>query len=155
MTEITQMVEELEKIHYGEAWHGLSLHEALADLTDEQASARPLPNAHSIFELVEHIAAWEGVWRRRLSGEAVSEPEEGDFPTAAPNGVAWMKTLAKLKREHDQLLSVIEKLSDAKLEEPVVGQEYSVRFLLRGIIRHHVYHVGQIALLRKVFTGDK
>ena len=62
MSEITRIVEELNKIHQGDAWHGLSLHEALAGLTAEQAAARLLANAHTIWELVSHIAAWENVW---------------------------------------------------------------------------------------------
>jgi uncharacterized damage-inducible protein DinB len=156
MSEITQIVEELDKIHHGDAWHGLSLREALAGLTAEQAAARPLANAHTIWELVSHISAWEKVWRVRLGGQALSEPQEGDFPQIAEaDEVGWMKTLAKLKREHEDLLGAIEKLSDANLEDTVAGQAYSVGFLLRGIVRHHVYHVGQITLLKKAFTGDK
>jgi uncharacterized damage-inducible protein DinB len=156
MSEISRIVEELEKIHFGDAWHGLSLKESISGLTDEQAIARPLANAHSIFDLVWHIAVWENVWRRRLEGEAVSEPEEGDFPTVnSPTGVDWMKSQAKLKKENDYLIGTIEKLTDANLEDLVAGQSYTVRFLLRGIIRHAVYHTGQIASLRKAFTEDK
>jgi len=54
----------------GEAWHGDSLHEILKGITVKQALAHPIPQAHSIWELVHHIAAWEDVGRRRLEGQA-------------------------------------------------------------------------------------
>ena len=156
MSEITHIIEELNSIHDGDAWHGAALRESLAGLTAEQAAARPLPNAHTIWELVSHITAWEKVWRRRFEGEAVSEPEGGDFPQVEEvNEKTWMQSLTKLKKEHDHLLLVIGKLSDANLQDTVTGEVYSVGFLLRGLIRHHVYHAGQIALLRKALTGNK
>lgn len=48
-----------------------------------------------------------------------------------------------------ELLKVISQLSDEILETNVAQRDYTVRFLLRGIIRHHVYHAGQVAVLRK------
>lgn len=81
MSEIADIVDELRKIHEADAWHGMSLREALTGLSPEQAAAHPLPNAHSIWEIVNHIAGWEDVFRRRLEGEVVSEPEAGDFPS--------------------------------------------------------------------------
>lgn len=154
MSEIADIIEELKNIHDGNAWHGPSLRESLDGLTHEQAVARPLPNAHSIWEIVGHIAGWESVFRRRLEGQQASEPEEGDFPPvgeASEN--AWAQTLGRLDDEHDKLLGVISKLSDQMLESDVAGRDYTGRFLLHATIRHHVYHAGQIALLRKAFAG--
>jgi len=40
-----------------------------------------IPNAHSIWELVNHVVAWEQIARRRLEGEAATEiPDEVNFP---------------------------------------------------------------------------
>ena len=155
MSEITHIVNELRSIHKGDAWHGPALGALLAGLTPEQAAARPLPNAHSIWELVLHIAAWENVFRRQLEGQLINEPEEGDFPgVEEANEKNWAESLAKLDSEHEQLLAVIANLTDAKLEEPVLEKAYSVGFMLHGLVRHQVYHAGQIALLRKAVAGD-
>jgi len=43
-------------------------------VTAEQAAAKPLANAHSIWELTLHVAAWEGVFIRRLSRLKADEP---------------------------------------------------------------------------------
>lgn len=153
MSEAASIADELKVIHNGHAWHGPSLQENLAGLTSEQAIARPIPNAHSIWEIVAHIAAWENVICQRLKGQYLTQPEEGDFP--APDEVseaAWTKMLASLNETHERLLVAIAPLSDADLNEATAGKDYSVRFMLRGAIHHHVYHAGQIALLRKAFA---
>lgn len=153
MSELTHIIDELQRIHAGDAWHGPALRELLTKLTPQQAAARPLENAHSIWELVRHITGWETVFRRRLAGERITEPAAGDFPpTADVNEPAWAQALAELEASHEKLLGVLAGLSDSMLNDTVVGVSYSVRFLLHGLIRHNVYHAGQIALLGKAFA---
>jgi uncharacterized damage-inducible protein DinB len=83
----------------------------------------------------------------------VSEPEGGDFPTPEHvNEEAWTQAKAELDKVHQRLLSLVSEFPDSILESPVANKRsYSVRFLLHSIIRHHVYHTGQVALLRKTF----
>ena len=45
-----------------------AVRELLADVTAAKAAARPLSDAHNIWEIVLHIATWEDVVRRRLQG---------------------------------------------------------------------------------------
>lgn len=153
MAELTHIIDELQRIHAGDAWHGPALRELLINLTPQQAAARPLENTHSIWELVGHITGWETVFRLRLAGQQTTEPEAGDFPP--PEDVseqAWAQALAELDASHEKLLGVLAGLADSMLDDTVVGVAYSVRFLLRGLIRHNVYHAGQIALLGKAFA---
>ena len=69
MTEIERILDQLKRAYEGEAWHGPSVREALAGVSAAQAHARPLNNAHSIWELTHHIAVWENAGRRRLEGD--------------------------------------------------------------------------------------
>jgi uncharacterized damage-inducible protein DinB len=152
MSEIEEIINELKNVHDGNAWHGASLKDALDGITSEQAAARPLKRAHSIWEIVAHITGWEDVFRRRLEGRIISEPEAGDFPISADlSATAWNETLEKLENTHRQLLLTVEKLSEADLETKITGKDYSYRFLLRKTLDHKVYHSGQIALLKNSF----
>jgi uncharacterized damage-inducible protein DinB len=155
MSELTAVIEELKSIQLGDPWHGPSLHQALEGLTAEQAAAKPLANAHSIWEIVSHIAGWESVFRRRLEGQQTTEPEAGDFPSVKVSDQGWIEALTMLETEHEKLLKVISGLSEESLGKNVPHQDYSVRFLLHGLVRHHVYHSGQIALLRKAVMVGK
>jgi len=150
MSEIQGIIDELKNIHDGEAWHGPSLKEILSGVTARQAAARPLAKAHSIWELALHIAAWEGVFIRRLAGLSLEEPEEGDFPVVTEvSEEAWRRTLTRFDERHRNLVEAIAGLADERLRETVAGKDYTVEYMLRGLVRHHVYHAGQIALLKK------
>jgi uncharacterized damage-inducible protein DinB len=154
MSEIENILDELRRIHAGDAWHGPALKESLSGVTAEQAAARPVAGAHSIWELVRHITGWENVFRLRLEGDPVTEPKEGDFPPAGEvSEEAWAETLRRLDDCHERLLRTVAGLDDSALPETVPGKDYSIRFLLDGVVRHHVYHAGQIALLKKSFLS--
>jgi uncharacterized damage-inducible protein DinB len=150
MTEIATIIDELQRIHDGDAWHGASLKDNLTGVTAEQAAAKPIAAGHSIWELVLHIAAWEGVLLNRLNGQSTGEPEEGDFPAITDTSEnAWLEAQARMNNKHRQLVESLSRVTAAQLDEPAVGMDRSLRFVLHGYIRHHVYHAGQIALLRK------
>ena len=150
MSEVQTMIDDLRNIHDGDAWHGPSLKAILSGMTARQAAAKPLENAHSVWELTAHIAGWEDVFRRRLAGQLISEPEEGDFPAVVdPSEEAWRRTLTRVDETHHSIVGAIAELTDERLRETVPGKEYTVEYMLRGLMRHHVYHAGQIALLKK------
>lgn len=150
MSDIQTIIDDLKNIHDGDAWHGPSLKEILSGVTARQAAAKPFANAHSIWELVSHIAVWEGVFIRRLAGTQLNEPEEGDFPVVTDTSEeAWRRTLARFDETHHSLIEAIASLTDDRLREIVSGKDYTVDYMLRGILRHHVYHAGQIAILKK------
>ena len=57
MTEAIRLADQIRRAFEGSAWHGDSLLELLADVTAKTAAARPIKDAHSIWELLLHIAA--------------------------------------------------------------------------------------------------
>jgi uncharacterized damage-inducible protein DinB len=150
MPHIQTIIDDLKNIHDGDAWHGPSLKEILSGVSAKQAAAKPLANAHSIWELILHIAGWEGVFMRRLAGAQMNEPEEGDFPIVTDTSEeAWRRTLTKFDETHRSFVEAISTLTDDRLREIVSGKDYTVEYMLRGVLRHYVYHAGQIALLKK------
>ena len=150
MGEIERITDQLRRAFEGDAWHGPSLTEVLADVTAEQAAARALPKAHRIWEIVLHIAAWERAALRMLRGEVVKLSPEEDWPAVEDTSESsWRLALGDLRHGHLELRSAIETLPEARLAEPVPGREFSCYFLLHGVIQHDLYHAGQIALLRK------
>ena len=153
MDEIKRIDEQLRRAFEGQAWHGPSLRELLADVTAAQATARPVSGAHSIWEIVRHIAAWHEGVRRRLEGERVELSAEEDWPPIASTPeVAWEDALAVLERTHTELQRTMSRLTDARLQEIVTGTDDSVEVMLHGLIQHDLYHAGQIALLKKALS---
>lgn len=154
MSEIGNLREAMKRIQEGDAWHGPGLRETLSDVSAKDASVRPIPGSHTIWELVMHIAAWQEVFLQRLMGQPADEPKEGDFPPVTTSGEEeWKAALEMLERSHRKLLEYYAVLQNSSLEENVVGKDYSVAFMIHGIIRHHVYHAGQIGLLKKLIRS--
>ena len=152
MTEIERILDQLRRAFEGEAWHGPSVCEVLAGVTAEQAHARPLANAHSIWELVHHIVVWESVGRRRLEGDRaqidISSPE--DWPPADDTSeAAWEQAKAVLDRGHQALREAIARVPESRLDEPIFEGMSTVYVTLHGVIQHDLYHAGQIAMLKK------
>lgn len=150
MSEITRIQDQLRRAYRGPAWHGPSLREVLEGVGAEAAAARPLPEAHSIWEIVLHVAGWQDVVRRRLGGEKVREPDPGDWPAQGSGEEAWREALEALDRSHAALLEAVGRVDPARLDELLFrGAEWSVYVSLHGVVQHNLYHAGQIALLKK------
>jgi uncharacterized damage-inducible protein DinB len=150
MNEIDNIVDQAKRSYEGGAWHGPSLGELLADVSASQAAQRPLHGAHTIWENVLHIAHWQSIVSRRLKGESVSKPEEGDWlPVNDTSPAAWTKALERLASAQQQLITQISEVPESRLQQTAPGTDYSVYYMLHGIVQHNLYHAGQIALLKK------
>ena len=151
MSETARIAEQLRRAFDGEAWHGDSVLEILEGIDANAAAAKPIPSAHSIWELLLHIAAWDDAVRRRLfSSELITLPDEENFPAVNdPTPAAWEKAVQHAVHAHRQLVKALEELPDARLTERVPGKDYDIRMMLNGIVQHELYHAGQIALLKK------
>lgn len=149
--EIEFLADQLERSFHGGAWHGPAVLESLDGVDAATARRRPIARAHSIGEIVLHIAAWIDVTRRRIEGEPVHGlPDVLDWPDCGcADEAEWQRVLGVLEAAHAALQRTLKSLSDARLDDPVAGSDPTVRSSLSGLIQHNVYHAGQIVLLRK------
>jgi uncharacterized damage-inducible protein DinB len=160
-TEIDRIIDELEREHSGDAWHGNPLTQLLADVDHVKASARPFGDAHSIWQIVLHMTAWKNEVRRRLGGAPAALPAEGDWPAPGESDAqSWREATKALDHAHRALVAAIGGLPENKLFSPTndprereTGQGVSHYVLLHGIVQHDVYHSGQIAILKKALGG--
>ena len=160
-SEITRIVDELNREHGGDPWHGTPLRQLLTDVDYLQAGARPAEGVHTIWEIVLHMTAWKNEVRRRLAGAPAGVPTEGDWPApAAPGPQTWCEALDALEDSHRALVAVVARVPDQQLFTPTndprdseTGQGVTHYVLLHGIVQHDVYHSGQIALLKRAIKG--
>jgi uncharacterized damage-inducible protein DinB len=153
MSESARIADQLRRAFDGEAWHGDALFEILDGVTAKQAATGRIGDAHTIWELVLHIAAWDDAVRRRLGGVAVTLSGAENFPAVTDiSEAAWDRTLADVRRVHEQLIATVAVFPDERLNEMVPGKEgahYTFYYLLHGVVQHELYHGGQIALLKR------
>jgi uncharacterized damage-inducible protein DinB len=156
--EIERIRDQFRRAFDGDAWHGPSLISILNGVTAEQAAAHPIPGAHSIWELVLHIAAWETACRRRLEGDRARLSDEENWQPLTDTGeAAWNQTRQELVDAHNQLLESLASVDESRLDQPIIEDATtpfsSVYVTLHGGVQHTLYHAGQIAILKKAIEG--
>jgi uncharacterized damage-inducible protein DinB len=153
MTETFRLADQIRRAFEGSAWHGDSILELLSDVNAKTAAARPIKNAHSIWEILLHIAAWDGVVTRRIGGITVQLTDEQNFPAVADTSeAAWTQAIENTKKSHHDLIRAVTGFPDSRLAEQVPGKTqnyYNFYYMFSGIVQHELYHAGQIALLKK------
>ncbi|MEJ7615905.1 MAG: hypothetical protein WKF30_02770 [Pyrinomonadaceae bacterium] len=71
-----------------------------------------------------HISGWKEVVRRRLDGELMRLPVEGDWPElgADASEAARRGALGRLEERHQELLAAVKGLHDARLEDTLLSE---------------------------------
>ena len=153
MTESVRLADQIRRAFEGTAWHGDSMLELLAGVNAKTAAAKPIKGAHSIWELLLHIAAWDDAVRRHIGGEALDLSDEQNFPPVKDvSEAAWRQAVESVKQTHNELIKAVAVFPDARLQDPVPGKTenyYNFFYLFSGIVQHEIYHAGQISLLKK------
>ncbi len=151
MSELKRFQDEIRNAHAGEPWHGSSLKQILAEIDARAAAARPIPEAHSIWELVLHLTGWTREVTRRLKTGKRAVPDEGDWPAVpAQTAQAWAAAKQALHHAHEELIKTIETFPEPRLHQPIEkGKPTTYAQTLAGLTQHDAYHGGQISLLHK------
>lgn len=151
MQETERIRDQLVRSLDGGAWHGPALMEVLAGLDARTAAARPIADAHTIWEILLHISATAKEVLVRLHGEPCVLTPEQDWPPAphAGDAAAWEAEIRRADAIHRELLAELATMDEARLDEPIVPGFSTVYVSLHGLIQHNLYHAGQMAILKK------
>ena len=150
-SEIHRIGSQLKRSYEGGAWHGPSVLEAIEGVGWEQGFQKSIVGFHSICEQLLHIAAWAEVGARALNGDVYSSlPDVADWPDVGrPSEDSWKRALKRCNDAQRKLRDSLKKYQTDQLHQTLTGKEYSMYFLLQGILQHNVYHAGQIVVLRR------
>jgi len=149
--ELKRLEEQLRRALEGEAWHGPSLLESLAGVSAEQAAARPIAGAHSIWELVLHLGSDYGLVLRRLSGNGRQLAPAEDWPSCPPpTEENWRKAVQEVTRLNQELRQAVRGFPEERLDQPLVPEvPYTAYTQFIGVTQHSLYHAGQVSLLKR------
>jgi uncharacterized damage-inducible protein DinB len=154
--EIAHILDEIRRSHRGDPWHGPGVARVLRGVTAEAAAARPIAGAHSIWELVNHLAAWRGEVARRAASGEFGQPPEGDWPPAGSGEAAWRAARARLAAAERKLARALAAFPPGRLGRVVGGERdaplgtgVTFRVMLHGVAQHDAYHAGQMSLLKR------
>jgi uncharacterized damage-inducible protein DinB len=127
------------------AWYGPTVAELLAKIPPELATAAPVPGAHSISELLQHLLLWNE--RIRNTSESHPMPRWDAEKEWAEPAIPWKELVARWNQSRDLLEERIRKFPAADLTKQVPGRDYPYETMFHGILQHSIYHSGQIAMV--------
>ncbi|SDF68585.1 Uncharacterized damage-inducible protein DinB (forms a four-helix bundle) [Mucilaginibacter pineti] len=149
---------QLQKILAGDAWYGSPVYTIIEGISFEAAYEKPQNSVHNIAEIVLHMIAWTEEVMDRMNGLPSGIPTSGDWPlTGAPDEQKWQNYVEDLKLVNVNLIGIIQNFPEEQWNEPTadernreLGTGVTFEELINGLIQHHIYHSGQIALLNRI-----
>lgn len=146
------VIREMKSNYNGSPWYGNSMLTILREVNPLIVFAYPIAGAHSIAEILCHIISWRESLSKLLQGMhySVKQQESFDYTRIDPNHqTAWGSLVKALDENQRQIIWILEQADDELLNKKAPGRSYSLGRLIRHTLQHDVYHLGQIAVLKK------
>lgn len=151
--EIELLTEQIKEAYEGDPWFGRSIKAILGE-TDESIVFEKPNGQHSIVELLWHMITWKEFTLSRLQNDSSKSAgyfEKNDWRELDLSDKSlWKEGLQKFSKIHEELTEAVRQQRDEILSETVSERKYNFRQLLYGILEHDIYHLGQIAYIRKM-----
>jgi uncharacterized damage-inducible protein DinB len=154
---MSALINNLKEVFNGKPWFGNSVMTVMGDIPFDKVHLKPVAELHSIIELTEHIIAWRVFVIKKIQGDKDyfvklnSKDDWGD--NRAVNETEWKSVLQRLEDSQNELLQLLEGKSGDFLSTIVLTKsntDFNFEFFLNGLIHHDIYHLGQIAMVKKL-----
>jgi uncharacterized damage-inducible protein DinB len=151
-----RIADQLRRALEGDAWHGPAVLELLHGVSADAAASHPIRGAHSIWELVLHLAATYRLVLRRVQGDdAPLSPEEDWASAPAPTEERWRDAVDALRSLNVEARRIVAAFPSERLDQPLVDSPpYTAWVQFVGLTQHDLYHAGQIALLKRAMSAS-
>ena len=127
------------------AWYGPTVAELIAKTSPELTAPPPVPGAHSISELLQHLLLWNERIRNTSDGQPM--PRWDAEKEWAEPAIPWNELVARWNLSRDLLEEKIRNFPIQDLTKQVAGRSYPYETMFHGIVQHAIYHSGQIAMV--------
>jgi hypothetical protein len=146
-----QIAKHFRDLHYGGNWTCSNLKDNLANVTWQQAITQ-VHSFNTIATLVFHTNYFVEAVLKVLEGGPLDSKDEYSFHHPPIHSAEdWKKMVEKTFADADKFANLIEQMPEEKLEENIADPKYGNYYRkLHGIIEHTHYHLGQIALIKKL-----
>lgn len=143
-------------LHYGPNFTGVDLKALMDGVTMEEATTQ-VGSLNTIAKLVFHINYYVAIVLNVFEGGHIQGHDKYSYDCPPINTEAdWQALVDKLFREADALTAYIEALPDSDWQGPFDTGKYGNNFRnINGLIEHTHYHMGQIALIRKMIREQQ
>lgn len=151
----TQVAKHFREVYFGGNWTCSNLKDTLANVTWQQATTQ-VYSFNTIATLVYHINYYVSAVKKVLEGETLNAKDELSFNHPPIHSEEdWNKILTNVWLEAEAFSLLIEQLPEERFYKTFTNEKYGIYYRnLNGIIEHTHYHLGQIALIKKIVQQE-
>lgn len=152
---IKKIIKEYNDIFNGQPWYGTSLMDTLNDISFDEVNVKIKNKSHSIAELLKHMLNWRLYFIEKLNGNKNYKIENDSNADWEKNLIIkdeneWNDLMNELNESQKKLIGTLLLKSEDWLWETTPGEIFNNEYLVKGIMDHDVYHLGQIRLVHKM-----
>ncbi len=152
--ETQYLIKSFEDTLSKQPWFGRAVYEILGEADESKVDTKPNGTEHSMIELLWHMNTWAEFVLGSLENRSTEEMkaiEANDWREIDPKTHTWKKGLEQLKATHGRILEILkQKTDDSFLGDIVPLRKFNFRYMLNGLIQHNIYHLGQVAYVKKM-----
>ena len=150
---MTQIAKHFRDVHFGGNWTSSNLKDNLEGMTWQQATTQ-VHSLNTIATLVFHINYYISAVLKVLEGQPLEASDKFSFECPPIRSYEdWEKLKTKALSEAEQFVILLEKLPEQILGEHFKDLKYGNYYRnINGIIEHTHYHLGQIAVIKKIVS---
>jgi len=155
MTIPQHIAAQFRAVYFGGNWTVSNLKEQLADVSWQQATTA-LHGCNTIATLVNHLHYYVRALTGVLQGGPLDAKDAYSFAhPPISSAEEWEAFLAPIWEEAEQFAALVEQFPEERLDENFLDGKYGSWYRnLTGIIEHCHYHLGQIAVLKKMHRSS-
>ncbi len=153
---LQHIIQQLQTIQDGKVWVGANYTSKLSNIDEQNAFIRPLPDLHSVAEIISHLTIWqkETILKIQTGKGSLTDNAVENWYT---NDYLKKKKWAKIYKEYQSSLSTLIELLNTKDDpflmecyyDPDFKGNYPYSFIVNGMLHHSIYHLGQLGIIVK------
>jgi len=154
---IDNIIRQLEEVQEEKIWIGTNFDKKLDLITEDDAFTRPLPDLHSVAEIISHLTVWrkETILKIKTGkGRLTEDNEENWLPNDTLRRTGWDKLKKNYKDSLIELVELLRGRDDNFLAEKYYDTDfkgdYDYAFVIYGMLHHDIYHLGQLGIIIKM-----
>ncbi|TRO67240.1 DinB family protein [Christiangramia sabulilitoris] len=147
-----EIIRAMSETFEGQPWYGDSVMRKLENVPYVIGYKTCIPESHSVAQIVGHLIAWKKFAAKKMSGCKdchLEKDSEEDWPNIDVHSrEEWEELKRELVAAQSSIYEILnEQEDDSFLQKKVDGKDYDFGALLKGLIQHDIYHLGQIGLI--------
>jgi len=155
---IDDLIVQLIQIQSGKNWIGINFQQQLKSLTEEEFYHQE-NSMHSIAEIISHLITWrkETIIKMNTGKGSITEDHPSNWQSNdAIKSIGKYQLLRNYEESLAELVALLKRKNDAFLDETYFDTDfkgyYPYSFVVKGMIHHDLYHLGQIGLIIKLMN---